>query len=434
MNRSVLRLLLDYFRRTLGVWPLIVIVHLIQVTSFWATHVDRLPLLGVLIASLAYFAAFESPSAVLRTLPLTRADVALFRWWASIGSPGIVIFLCTAVAWLASADNGWPHPLQSEVTRDALASWAVLTVLASLPLPTRAPEKKSGAFTFVWVTLLAAAFYGLPFGLLPEPVLTIFIALAVALSLVSYVRAWQGRPTVLPVSAFTRRQQKQGPKTRSVGGFLRGWSLLATDAARATALLALIALAAVSVSRRLYPILDGTVPLVWIFVAAVAVAGCLLSRRWMQAVRLLRILPIGAHRLTLVLYGLLILPGLFACTVATVAWHLSPHLGVDVPLYLFIAFIVSPVTLVPWQQSRYTSGPVVNSAQQWAPVLLQCAWPLWTGALSSYRGPHVMPTLLLVPLVIIAMACGIFGYFALFTGIRSTFGFERSGGPLGVAS
>jgi hypothetical protein len=307
-------------------------------------------------------------------------------------------------------------------------------VLASLPLPTRAPGKKSGAFTFVWVTLLAAAFYGLPFGLLPEPVLTIFIALAAALSLVSYVRAWQGRPTVLPVGALTRPQQKQGRKARSASGFLRGWSLLATDVARTTTLLALIALAAVSLSRRLYPILDGTMPLVWIFVAAVAVAGSLLSRRWMQAVRLLRLLPVGAHQLTLVLYGLLILPGLFACAVATAAWHLSPHLGVHVPLYLFIAFIVSPVTLVPWQQSRYTSGPVVNSSQQWAPVLLQCAWPLWTGALSSFGGPHVMPTLLLVPLAIIAAACGLIGYFRLLTGIRSTSGFERSGGPLGVAS
>ena len=106
----------------------------------------------------------------------------------------------------------------------------------------------------------------------------------------------------------------------------------------------------------------------------------------------------------------------------------------DVPLYLFINFIVSPITLVPWQQSRYTSGPAVNSAQQWAPALLQCAWPLWTGALSSYGGHHVMPTVFLVALLIIAMACGVVGYFALLTGIRSTFAFERSGGPLGVAS
>jgi hypothetical protein len=120
VNARVLRLLADYFQRTLGIWLLLAVVHIMQVTAFWAAHVERLPLLGMVMASLAYFAAFESPHAVLRTLPLSRADIVLFRWWASIGAPALVILALTSIAWLISAHNGWARPTRQEATQYAL--------------------------------------------------------------------------------------------------------------------------------------------------------------------------------------------------------------------------------------------------------------------------------------------------------------------------
>ena len=116
MNARVLRLLADYFQRTLAAWLLLAVAHVMQLTAFWATHVERVPLLGVIAASLAYFTAFESPHTVLRTLPLSRADIALFRWWASIGAPALVVLLCTSLAWLVSGENGWARPSQDDVT------------------------------------------------------------------------------------------------------------------------------------------------------------------------------------------------------------------------------------------------------------------------------------------------------------------------------
>src|SRR5713101_2074963 len=74
-------LLIDYFRRTFGVWLLLALLQLMQTVAFWASKIERAPALGVVLASLVYFAAFESPYTVLRILPLTRADIAKFRWW-----------------------------------------------------------------------------------------------------------------------------------------------------------------------------------------------------------------------------------------------------------------------------------------------------------------------------------------------------------------
>ena len=429
MNARVLRLLADYFRRTLGVWVLLAIAHVMQITAFWAVHVERLPLLGVIIASLTYFTAFESPHTVLRTLPLSRADIALFRWWASVGAPGLVVLACTSIAWLTSGDNGWARPSQDQVTRDALASWAMLAMLAALPLPMRKDRESWATFGIVWSLLGAGAFYGLRFAVL-GPVMTPFIALGLALSLVTYVRSWRGLTTTLPAPALPWLKNESSSRT----GKLRGWSLLAADVARSTALLSIVGVIGASVARWLYPILDGPTPLIWLWVSAVAVAACLQTRRWMNAVRSLRILPIGDHRLTLILYALLIVPGLTACLVATAAWHLWPRLGLHVPAYLLIVFLIAPVALAPWQRQRHAAAVAANSMQQWAPLMQQAAWPLWTGALGAFGGPHLMPAWFLSFLIVVAVVFTIAGYAALLAGIRAPEGFERASGPLGMAS
>jgi hypothetical protein len=429
VNARVLRLLADYFRRTLGAWALIAMAHIMQVTSFWAAHVERLPLLGAIIASLTYFVAFESPHAVLRTLPLSRADIALFRWWASVGAPGLIILACTSIAWLTSGDNGWARPSEQDVTLYALASWAVLAMLAAVPLPVRTNRESWTTFGIVWGLLGAGAFYGLPLAV-PAPVLQVLIGCGLALSLAAYVRSWRGLTTTVPMPVLPWFEKLPASRT----GKLRGWSLLAADVARSTALLSIVALIGASVARWLYPILDGPIPFVWLFVSAAAVAACLQTRRWMNAVRSLRILPIGAHRLTLILYALLIVPGTTACLVATAAWHLSPRLGLNVPAYMLIVFLFAPIALAPWQRQRHAAAAATNSVQQWAPLMQQAGWPLTAGALCSFGGPQLMPAWFLAFLIVIAIAFTIAGYVALLAGIRAPEGFERAAGPLGMAS
>jgi hypothetical protein len=64
----------------------------------------------------------------------------------------------------------------------------------------------------------------------------------------------------------------------------------------------------------------------------------------------------------------------------------------------------------------------------------QAAWPISTGALCAFGGPHLMPAWFLGFLVVIAIAFTIAGYVALLSGIRAPEGFERGAGPLGMAS
>jgi hypothetical protein len=433
----VAHLLIDYFRRTLGVWLLLALLQLMQTVAFWASKIERAPALGVVLASLVYFAAFESPYTVLRILPLTRADIAKFRWWASVGSPGLVILACTAVSRLASFDNDWPRPSDSSIVLLAAFSIAVLGWLAALPLPVLKPDGKGRArFAFVWGSLVAAAFYGLPFGSLPRPILMTLIALGLLLIATSYIRARGGLLTKLSLPDVSPRREQKGQGASARMGMLRGWTVLAVEVARSTALLSVVALAGASivrasVARWLYPAIEGA--LVWVFVSAVAVATSFLTQRWMHAVRSMRLLPIGEHRLALILYFVLMTPGLVACLVAMGVHQLSPHWGLGIPLYMLVVFLVTPITLVPWQQ-RYTNAPVAHVVQQWAPLMQQAAWPLWAGALCAFGGPRLMPAWFLAFLLLIAIGLSIGGYVALLAGIRSPAGFDRNGGPLGVAS
>jgi hypothetical protein len=179
--------------------------------------------------------------------------------------------------------------------------------------------------------------------------------------------------------------------------------------------------------------LDQAQPLVWLFVSAVAVPACLQSRRWMHAVRSMRILPIGPHHLALVLYASLVAPAFIACLVATIVWESWPWLGIHVPAYLFVAFFAAPVTLVPWQRERHAASATSKSVQQWTPVMQQAAWPMLAGSLCSFGGPGLMPAWYLTGLMLFAVGIAVAGYFALLAGIRSPEGFERHGGPLGAS-
>src|SRR6185295_933337 len=175
--------------------------------------------------------------------------------------------------------------------------------------------------------------------------------------------------------------------------------------------LSVVAAAGVSLARWLYPI-DAQMPVVWLFVAAVAVATSLQTRRWIQSTRLLRLLPINPHRLALILYAILIAPGTTACFVATGLHALVPQLGMAVPVYLLIVFLATPVIVIPWQAQRYAGTRAASDLQQWAPLMQLAAFPLWSGSLSAFGGPHLMPAWFLSVVVLMAVGFAIASYFA----------------------
>jgi hypothetical protein len=248
------------------------------------------------------------------------------------------------------------------------------------------------------------------------------------------MRAWRGRLTEISVPSLFAARKESGQRASAATGSLRGWSLIVVDVARGTALLSIVAVAGVSVVRWLYPIEPMQKPMVWLFVSAVVVAACLQTRRWMQSTQSLRLLPIGHHRLTLVLYAILIVPGVSACLLATGVHALMPQLGIHVPFYLFVLFLATPATVIPWQPQRYVAASAVNGVQQWAPLLQVASLPLWSGSLFAFGVPRVMPAWFLIILIIVAVGFIVASYFALLLGIRSPAGFERHTGPLSAPS
>lgn len=433
MNRLVLRLLVDYCRRTFAMWPLLLLAQSMQLSAFWALHVDRLPLLGAVIGSLACFMAFESPYAVLRTLPLSAANVALFRWWGSTGWPGLFVVASSALCWLNNGHNAWARPSLADAALSAAASWAALAWLAVLPLPAR--ERNPKGFGFVWGGLAVLGLYGVPSKLMPRQVLLAFIASGVALSVFAYVRASLGHLTQLSIpGGLTARRGAGHGSAAKTSGSLRGWSLIIADLARGVAFLSLGAAAGVSFARWLYPGEWMRRPLEWLFVFAVAVVACLQTRRWLQSAQSLRLLPLGAHRLAIILYAILIVPGISACLFATGLNALVPQLGVHVPFYLFVVLLATPATAIPWQPQRYAPGPAVNSIQQWAPMMQLTSLPMWGALLSVLDGPWLMSATFLGITITVAVGVIVSSYFPLLARIRSPAAFERHAGPLSAPS
>jgi len=341
----------------------------------------------------------------------------------SVGAPALVLLLCTSLAWLINGENGWDRPSQGDVTLYALMACTPLALFAALPLPVRQVGRgRWGRFGFVWALLIAVGFYGVPNVVLPALVLKALIVLGLGLSLAAYVRAWLGRDTQLSIPAVSLFNRLRLPELPAV----RGWSVVLADVARSSALLSLIAIVGTSLTRWLYPVFNGPTPLTWLFVSAIAVGSSLLMRRWINAVLSFRMLPIGDHRLTFILNALLMAPGVIACLLTIAVWHVWPGLGLDLPPYLLLIFLIAPVGLMSWQQRRQVAAAGPNTLRELGPLMQQIAWPIWLGSLSTF--PRLPSGAVLPVLAVLTVGFGVFGYYALLAGVRSTDGFEHIAG------
>ena len=394
------RLLWDYARRTSGAWLLVGFIQVIQSVTFWAEGVRRAPLLGAVLGGLIYALSSEQPLHVLQTLPLTRTTRVLFRWLASFALPAAVVLACMAAAGALNMYKEWPLPAPATLVSSALVVITLLGWVTAFPV--------RGYATIVWVAAALAGLIGLPTEVTGLPVVG-FLSIAISLA-ISFRESAGAAPGVT----------KTDPHA-----YFRGWGVLLVEVSRSTALLCAGALAATAVIHgfipgRFLPGLHGA--LIWLFVSAIAAATCLPMRRWVEAVRSLRILPLDSHRLALTLYFILTLPGVVTCLAVMAAQALSPNWGLDIPPYLLVVFLLAPITLVRWYRP-YEGRPNVV-LQQWAPALQQAAWPLWAGALCSLRGLPYMPAWFMAYLGVIALFFSVMGYRALLGGIRSTAALE----------
>ena len=385
------RLLWDYLRRTSSAWLLVGLIQIIQGVIFWAAGVRRAPLLAAVLAGLIYALSSEQPQHVLRTLPLTRTTRSLFRWLASFVFPAIAVLACMAVAVALNIYKGWPLPSPATLASCALAAITLLGWLTVFPA--------RGYWIVAWGAAGLVGLIGLPTdaaGILPMVGL-----LGVAVSLATSLRE--------PASTARGLARANRPS------YFHGWGVLLVEVGRSTALLSAAALAASvilhsAIPQRLLP--GGT--LNWLFVSAVTAATGLPMRRWVEAVRSLRVLPLGNHRLALTLYFILMLPGGVTCLVLMAARTLSPNWGLDIPPHALVVFLIAPIMVVRWYKPY--EGPPSVVLQQWVPALQQAAWPLWAGGLCSVPSDSWF----VAYLASLALTFSAFGYAALLGGIRST--------------
>lgn len=390
------RLLRDYFGRTSGAWLLAGFLQIIQSVTFWVEGVRRVPLAGVVLGGLIYALMSEQPQQVLQTLPLTRTTRNLFRWLASFALPAVLILGCLAAAAALSTYKEWPLPAPAVLLSSALMAVTLLGWLTLLPA--------RGYWRVGWGAAGLAGLVGLPTEV--SGGLPVVGLLAVA---VSFVTSSRERP------GTARRVTKAEPHS-----YFHGWGVLLVEVGRSTGLLCAGALAATAIIHAAVPhhYLPGFHgALIWLFVSAIAAAACFPMRRWVEAVRSLRLLPLDSHSLILTLYLILTVPGVVTCLVVMAAQALSPDWGLDIPPYMLLVFLAAPITLVHWYRPHEGRPNVV--LQHWAPALQQAAWPLWAGSLSSLRGLPYMPGWFLVYLGVIALFFAVMGYLALLGGIRS---------------
>jgi hypothetical protein len=208
-----------------------------------------------------------------------------------------------------------------------------------------------------------------------------------------------------------------------------GWLVVALQVLRGTVLLAVIAIATVTVVRRLFPRMEE--PLAWVFVSCAAVGGSILIRRWLQSLRTLRSLPVGDHRLAGIVYCIVAAPGLLTCIAAESAHQLWPALGIGIPAYLLTVFAIMPAALFQ-RQTPAQGYPVVANLASWAPFTQVFFWPLWTGTLFRLMLSPRLPawTAGIAAIAVLALLIG--GYLATLRAIRRDIEVDRNASLAGA--
>jgi hypothetical protein len=427
MNRTILALLLDYHRRTLGVWVLLVPVQLMQAATIWVLGNGHLPIVGAVIASLAFCATWDSPHFVMRTLPVTARELAMLRWWERIAMPLLFITMGYLLAWFSNHGSRLPTPPFQQLWEPVAASAATLAFMSVLPLPTlTARRSNTPIFVVVWIVLPILGLYGIPLEWLPFP--GFFLMCGLLLALVSLGLARSGRTLEAPpLAQMLGPFGWEGRKASDAASRFRGWPVLVMQWAGGIFLLALGSVVVVSFIRPQVHLLQQALP--WVFVSVTGAVGTILGRRWLRSVGVLQCLPIRSSTLALVVCLALMAPVVFTSLAATAVNAIVPEWGIAIPLYMVPVFAIVPALEISWYRVE-TSHPVASAAQQWTPIMQVVAWPLWTGSFMSLELTRLMPAWFEFLAVGAAAVLAAVAYAVVLSRIRSGVGLERLGDPL----
>ncbi|HEX2676734.1 MAG TPA: hypothetical protein VHM19_08845, partial [Polyangiales bacterium] len=320
-------------------WVLIVFVQLMQMSILWVLGNGHLPILGAVIASLAFCATWDSPHFVMRALPITARDLALLRWWERIAMPMVFITLAYVLAWASNFGSALPTPSFVSLWEPVAASAATLAFLSVLPIPTlSAARSNTTIFVAVWMGLALIGLYGLPMEWLPVPGFLLMCGLL--LVLVSLGLARSGRMLEAPPLTMMVGRAAQASAATAWTSHLRGWPVLLMQWTRSVLLLALVSVVLISFIKPQVRLLQQALP--WLFVSVTGAVGAILGRRWLRSLGALQCLPIRSSMLALVVCLALMAPVAFACLAATVVNAIVPEWGLAIPVYMIPVFAIVP--------------------------------------------------------------------------------------------
>lgn len=427
MNRTVLALLLDYHRRTLGAWIVLVFVQLMQTSATWAFGKDNLPLVGAVIAFLAFCATWDSPHFVMRTLPITARDLALLRWWERIGMPAGFITLACLLAGFANYESQFPTRKLANLWPPVAASIATLAFLSVLPLPRLSAQRaNTPVFVAFWIALTIGGLFGVPLEWLPAP--GFLLTCGLLLAVVSFGLARSGRVLESPplMQLLGRAATGTREPSQAIARF-RGWPVLVVQWLRAILLLAVASTVMISFVRPQVHVFQQALP--WIFVSVTGAVGTIIGRRWLRSVRALHCLPIRTPVLALIICLALMAPVVLTSLAATAVNAVVPGWGIAIPLYMVPVFAIVPALEISWYRVE-TNHAIPSALQQWTPIMQIVAWPLWTGSFMSLELTRLMPKWFEMIAVAAAAVLAVVAYASVLTRIRSGVGLERLGDPL----
>jgi hypothetical protein len=427
MNRTILSLLLDYHRRTFGVWAVVVFIQLMQTSAMWVFGSAHMPIAGAVIAALAFYATWGSPDVVMRTLPITACELALLRWWERIGAPMLFIVLGLLIAWFANTGSRFPTPPLASLWIPVSTSFATLGLFSVLPLPMlSATRSNMPRFVVVWLALVIVSLYGLPIQWLPTPLPELLLATGSLVAFASLGLARSGRVLQLHLPARVLASLRTSHEARTARTHLRGWSALAMQWMRITFIVAFASVVLISIVRPHVRVLQTALP--WMFASATVAVGTLLGQRLLRSIRLLMCLPIRTSTLALVICVAVVSPAVVASLAATAVNAIVPQWGIAIPLYMVPAFAAIAVLQLSWKGVE-TNAPVPAAIQQWSPILQLVAWPPLIGFMSLGLA-RVMPHWFELVAVASAAVLVAVAYVSVLYRVRAGVGLERYGEPL----
>jgi hypothetical protein len=301
----------------------------------------------------------------------------------------------------------------------ALAVWAVLGFIALLPHRMLMPAHQGEvprALMLIAVLLFSTA-SGLPL-LAPaaQPYSIGAIVIGLGMLGVAALRAWFRNTWRWPDAATSRPKTSTSPMTHAAARY--GWMVMFSPILRRTAMLAIASISGITLLRWIFP--GATVPLMWIYLLTVSISSVLITWHRRSALHTLRCLPISVNALALAVQAIGAFPSVIVFALTLVVNHISPALGIDVPVTMLVMFVFSQIVFdFQDQQIQNRDQGVSRYRAKWLTIVQRLVTPVWVASYSYTFISRGWP--LWVSWVIVGVGLGlcIFSHFTLVWGLRA---------------